>query len=346
MVKPIKKIQFWCSDEQYDYIKKSPYLLVKEIQLYKISNDITFCRSIKADKKHLDNTLSYYKHNRANEQEPLKFLNKVKKTLQSIIKYDVVFRLNKENYLFHTYKILGFIQSHIEAYKLSQDKEFFKGTIGDYGDREKKYYLDEYLDNREQMCKPNNLNKGANLLNAYMYRSLYLHKDFTKYYLSYITLFGVENIRLLQGTIMEIKIIKKAIQVFQSGRVTVEDCSKSLLAVLYYYFRFIMKIPTSEALLNAQYIVDDVFNCAHKYKGSDLIKNVYVKDVIGSNIIYSFDTKKIHITNKQKDFLSNTVLDDSFIDTKKLPQQILKPSLENPLILYSTLTPSELLQKI
>ncbi len=346
MLKQMKKVESWYSAKQLDYVQKSPYLLMKEIQFYKIRNDLSFCRSIKANTTYLNNTLSNYALDRTDEQSSLDFLSKIRSSLQSIIQYDVVFRMNRENYLFHTYKILGFIQSHIEAFELSKNQQFLKGTIGDYGDRERQYFLKEYLDNREQFCKPNNLHKGINLLNAFLYRSLYFHKDYTKHYLSYIALIGTENIKLLQGDSMENKIIKKAIQVFQSGQVKIEDCAKSLLSVLYYYFLFKMKMPKSDALQNAQYLVDDIFHYAQKYKGSELIKNVYVKDVIGSNIIYSFDTKKEHITSEQKNYLTSTLLNDATIDATKFPKRILQASLKNPLTIYSTLTPSELLQKI
>jgi hypothetical protein len=345
MVKPIKKIQFWCSHEQCDYIKKSPYLLLKEIQFYKISDDILFCSSIKADAIHFENTLKFYRNNHL-DAVVAPFLKQVKKSLSSIVPYDVVFRLEKENYLFHTYKVLGFIMEAVSAYTLSQDKQFVKGTIADYGERKKDYYKREYLDNRRQAFKPNNINKGSNLLSAFLYRSLFFCEEFTKHFLAYFSLLGIDNIKLLQNDKYESLMIKRTLKVFQSGRVDVDDCAKSLLSILYYYFIFKMKMPKGKALSNARYIVDSVFDKVLTYSGSELIKNVYVKEVIGSLIVYSFHKTNKYLTSENKEYLHNVFTNSSIIDMTQFPQQLIKHTLNNPLFLHSLRTPLELLQEI
>lgn len=185
-----------------------------------------------------------------------------------------------------------------------------------------------------------------NLINAFLYRSLYLHKDFTKYYLSYFSIIGIENIKLLNNDNLESKIMKNTLKVFQSGQVDKDDCAKSLLSVLYYYFVHKMRINKNQALYVAKELIEDIFGIYREYKGSEVIKNVYVKEVIGSHIIYSFDTKKEHIVDKNKNFLKNLVTNHTSIEKDKFPTQIVKPSLDNPLQLYSLITPSELLQKI
>ena len=220
-----------------------------------------------------------------------------------------------------------------------------KGTIADYS-REKDYYLSQYLYNREQLCKPNNPFKGSNRLNAFLFRSLYLHKSFTKYYLSYYAIFGVDNIKLLDNDKLESKIIKDTLKVFMSGKVDKDDCAKSLLSVLYYYLVFKIRIDKNEAFSVVQYLVEDVFGSCPKYKGSEALKNVYVKEVVGSNVIYSFNTSKEIITDSNKDVLVDMISDNPIFNNKRFPRQVIKPSLDNPLRLYSLKTPSELLQKI
>lgn len=345
MNKMIKKPNFWCSKEQYDYLYKSQSLFMKEIQFYKIRDDIMFCKSVKADVIYFDKTLKLYREHHQDD-EILSLLKRVKQSLGSIIHYDIVFRLDKENYLFHTYKVLGFIMEAVNAYELSQDAKFIKGTIGDYEDRKKDYYKREYLDNRRQVCKPNNINKGSNLLSAFLYRSLFFREELTKHFLAYFSLLGIDNIKLLQNDKYESFMIKRTLKVFQSGRVDKDDCAKSLLSVLYYYFIFKMKIPKGKAHSDAQYIVDSVLGTVQSYRGSELIKNVYVKEVIGSFVIYSFNTKKEHLTDENKKYLHKIFTDTSIIDMSQFPKQLIAHILKNPLLLHSLRTPSELLQKI
>lgn len=346
MSKAKKKIDNWCSKDQYDYVLNAYKSFTQEVQLYELKSDIKFYPSIKADKLHSSNTVKLFDSYTKENDFKFTFINKVKNSLHSITKYDKTFRLNGEYYLFHTYKILGFIRESVSAYLLSKDKQFIKSTIANYKDREKDYYLSEYLDSREQLCKPNNPHKGINLLNAYLYRSLYLHKDFTKYYLSYYAIVGVDNIKLVDNDKLESKIIKNTLKVFQSGKVANKDCAKSLLSVLYYYIVHIMKINKNHALSVVKDLVDKVFGIYSEYRGSELLKNVYVKGVIGSHVIYSFDTRKEHITDDKKSYLKDIFITNPIISHKSFPTQSIKPTLDNPLRLYSLLTPSELLQKI
>lgn len=346
MSKAKNKYKNWCSKEQYSYAINYQNIISSEIQFYKVSDDVKFYKSIQADKLHIPDTIILFASFSKDNGFEFTFLSKVKNALRSITKYDTVFHLHKKNYLFHTYKILGFIRDSVSAYLLSKNKQFTKGTIAEYKDREKDYYLSEYLENREQLCKSNNSYKGANLLNAFLYRSLYLHKDFTKYYLSYFAIIGIDNMKLLDNDRLESKIIKNTLQVFQSGKVGKNDCAKSLLSVLYYYFAFKMKINKNQSISIAKELVKDIFDVHYEYKGSEVIKNVYVKEIIGSHIVYSFDAKKEHITNDNKSFFENIIINETSINKGKFPIKILRPSLDNPLRLYSLLTPSELLQKI
>lgn len=342
----VKKIyKNWCSKEQYNCLAKYSKFMSSDIQFYKLSSNVVFFKSLKPNEQFANNSIELFDSFTKTKDFKFIFLHKIRKTLYSIRKDDVVFHLKGENYLFHTFKIITFISESVKAYLLSKDKVFVKGTIAEYSDREKDYYLSEYLDNREQFCKPNNLFKGANLINAFIYRNLYLHKDFTKYFLSFYSLIGVDNIKLINNSRFESKILKNTLKVFQSGKVDKKDCAKSLLSVLYYYLIFKMKINKNKALQVAKELVYDVFNIYYEYKGSEIIKNVYVLEVIGSHIVYSFDTKKEHITCKNKEFLENIVI-SSAMNINKFPTQFLKPSLDNPLRLYSLLTSSELLQKI
>lgn len=346
MSKPKKKYHNWCSKEQHDYALNSYKSLSSEVQLYKLKDDIRFHKSIKADKLYSNKTLilfnSYSKEHGLN----FSFTNKVKKSLHSISQYDKVFKLDGECYLYHTYKILGFIRESVCAYLLSKNKQFIKGTIADYKDREKEYYLSEYLNNREQLCKSNNPFKGVHLLNAFLYRSLYLHRDFTKYYLSYYAIMGVDNIKLLINNKLESKIIKNTLEIFQSGQVTKKDCAKSLLSVLYYYLVHKMNINKNHALSVAKDLVYKVFGIYYEYRSGDVLKNIYIKEVIGSHVIYSFDPKKEHIKTENKSYLKNIFNTHPVINHNSFPTQAIQPILDNPLKLYSLTTPSELLQKI
>lgn len=346
MSKTKKKIDNWCSKEQYEYVINTYKSFSQEVQLYELKSDIKFYNSIKADKLHSSNTLKLFNSYAKENNFEFTFVNKLKNSLCSISKYDKVFRLDGKYYLFHTYKILGFIREAVSAYLLSKDRQFMKGTIAEYKTREKDYYLSEYLDNREQLFKPNNQYKGVNLLNAFLYRSLYFHKEFTKYYLSYYAIMGVDNIKLIDNDKLESKIMKNTLKVFQSGQVDKKDCAKSLLSVLYYYLVHKMRVNKNHALFVVKDLVDNIFGIYSQYKGSELLKNIYVKEVIGSHVIYSFHKTNEYITPKNKSYLKNIFSTHSLINHKNFPIQTIQSTLNNPLQLYSLLTPSELLQKI
>ncbi|MBA3025253.1 MAG: hypothetical protein FP820_02460 [Sulfurimonas sp.] len=346
MSKKKTKVTTWYSKEQNDYVLDSYKALSSEVQLYELKDELKFYPSIKADKIHTQNTIKLFDSYSKEDEFEFAFINKVKTSLNSIAKYDRVFHFSGENYLYHTYKILGFIRSSVSAYMLSNDKQFIKGTIADYRDREKEYYLSEYLDNREQLCKPNNPYKGVNLVNAFLYRSLYLHKSFTKHYLSYFAIFGVDDIKMLNNDNLESKILKNTLKVFQSGQVDEADCAKSLLSVLYYYLVYKMRINKNHALSIVKELVNKVFGIYRGYKGSEILKNVYIKEVIGSHIIYSFDTKQEQLTKDNKSYLENIFTTHTIAKSNNFPTQMIQPLLNNPLQLYSQMTPSELLQKI
>jgi hypothetical protein len=333
--------KYWCSKEQYNHVIKYPKLMSSDIQLYKISDEIKFYKSLQADRLHIPNTLKlffFYHHN-------INFQKSIKDVLRPLAKYDIVFNFQKEKYLFHTYKILGFINESLNALSLSQNKQFQKKTIATYDKREKDYYFSEYKENKKQALKPTNINKGNNLLQAFLYRNLYYRKAFTKYFLSYYSIIGIENLKQLNNDFLQSKIIKNTLRIFQSGLVRKKDCAKSLLSVLYFYFIHKMRINKRHALSIAKNIVYNIYDIYYEYKGSEILTNIYVKEVIGSHIIYSFDTKKEHINKGDKTYLKK-VISDNLINAEKFPLQVIIPSLNNPLILYSLLTPSELLQKI
>lgn len=344
MSKAKNKYKNWCSKEQYNYVINYHRLMSEDIQLYRISDDIRFYPSLKKDIQKVADTVKVFASFSNDDEFEYTFINKVKNTICPIKENDVVFNFNGRYCLYNTYKILGFIRESVTAYLLSNSNQFSNGTIAEYK-REKDFHLLQYTKYKKRFFEPQNIFKGTDLLNAFLYRNLYLRKEFTKYFLSYYSIIGVDNIKLLDNDKIESKVMKNTLKVFMSGQVDKKDCAKSLLSVLYYYLQFKMRINKNKALQVAKDLVYDVFNVYYEYKGSEVIKNVYVKEVIGSHVVYSFDTKKELITNSNKEYLEKAIT-NSIVDTDKFPKQMIRPSLDNPLRLYSLMTPSELLQKI
>ncbi len=338
------KYKNWCSKEQKDYLLNYPKLLSSEIQFYKLSKEIKVSTSIRKDDSHITNSIKMFDKYSKEKGHEYTFLHKIKKSLLPIKKYDIAFVFRGEKYLYHTYKILGFIREAVNAYILSNDSKFIQGTIADYK-RENDFYLSQYNKYKKRYMESHSTFRGSDFLNSFLYRSLYLRKEFTKYFLSYFAIIGVDNIKQLDNDLLESRLFKNTLKVFMSGKVNKKDCAKSLLSVLYYYFRFTMHINKNQALYIAKDLVEKVFGIYYEYKGSEILKNVYVKEVLGTHVVYSFDTKRDLITIDNKNYLEN-VLAGAVKDITKFPKQLIKPSLDNPLRIYSSITPSELLQKI
>ncbi len=342
------KYNNWCSKQQSDYILNSTKKLSKMVRLHKLKDEIKIYKHVRPTIFHISDTLDMFDYHAKENGYEYNFLQDIKKTLHSVVEYDLVFGLKGKTYLYNTYKILGFIQESVLAYSCSNDPEFLKGTIG-ANELTKQYYLDEYKTQKSLVFKDTNIDKGSNLLSSFIYRNLYLRPHLLKQFFAYFALYGVENIKMLDDNTHENRLIKRACKIYMSGHVTEDDCADSLLSVLYFYMLFHMRMSKKLALEVAKNLVYDVFEIYKKYTGSEILKNLHVKEVIGSHIVYGFSTKTIFLKDSQKDYLENVIInnmDSMSLDKAMFPQQTIKDSVNNPLKTYMLLTPSELLQEI
>lgn len=342
------KYERWVSQKQYNCVMDSMKKLSKEIRIYKLKDDIKFYKNLTPSSPHINNTMDMFNIYSCKNGYEATFLSKIKKSLNSITRYDIVFELDKKRYLYHTYKILGFIREAILAHKLSNDEKFLEGTIGAYG-LNKEYYLDEYNRHKQLALKDTNINKGSDLLTSFIFRNFYIRPHLLKHFFSSIAFIGIENIKMLDSDTHEIRVLKRACRVYMSGRVSQDDVANSLLSVLYFYLLFTMRISKKLALTIAKNLVYDVFKIYKSYTGSEILKNLHVKDVIGSHIVYGFSTKTEFLKEHQKVYLENTLvnsLDILDIDKYTFPTNMIRPLIDNPLQVYTLLTPSELMQEI
>lgn len=345
----MKNSKQWTSKGQIDYINNAHQKLLSHIQLYKLKEEIKIYPSIQQkDNIQVSDTIKLFCLHSEKEGYSFDLLKPIKSSLQSIKYDDVVFRWDGHNYLYHTYKILGFIKDSFSGYLLSQDKELLKGTIGDF-ERAKQTYLTKYKKHKKDYNDYENTCKGNSLVNAILYLNLYYREKFTKQFLSTYALFGVDNIKALQNDNMDSNTFKKVLKVFMSGKVDKKDCANSLLCVLYFYMQFYMKVKKDLALQTVRNIVSEVYDISNEYKGSEVLTNIHVKEVIGSHVIYGFSPKIQMVSNSQKNRFQNIITNQTDIpeiDNSKFPNHIIKDSINNPLRLYSLLTPSELLQEM
>lgn len=336
------KYSNWYSKDQANYVFDLQKSLLSEIQLYRLKDNIKMYQKLKPDIIHLNNTFDLF-----NSYSEIKIDNSkgLKSALRSIHQNDLVMNLDGYNFLFHTYKILSFIREAKYALILSKDEKFQKGTIGLYK-RHTQTHQARYRRSRKRVLDSENTSKGAELVKAVFHKNMYLDENLTKYYLSLIALFGIDSFKSMQNSSLETKTLKRTFKMFMSGKVKKEDCANSLMAVLYYYLRFKMRIDPELAMSITKSIVYDVFGVVKEYKSSELLKNLYVKEVIGENIIFAFSTKTPSITLSQRDRYRNKLIEHKIVDTKKFPMLVIDETLKNPLHLHTLSTPSELLQEI
>ncbi|MDD5717460.1 MAG: hypothetical protein PHW64_06615 [Sulfuricurvum sp.] len=336
------KYSHWYSNDQTNYIFDLQKSLLSEIQLYKLNDEIKIYKYVKPDLIYLGNTFDLF--NSFSEIKVDKSRG-LKSALESVCRHDVVMNFQGQNFLYHTYKVLGFIRETLEALRLSKDKKFQKGTIGLYT-RHTQTHRSRYRKSIKYAFDSETTSQGAELVKAILHKNMYLNEKLTKHYLSIIALFGVDNFKLFKNGSSESKTLKRTLKMFMSGRVDKEDCANSLLAVLYYYLRFKMRIDSELALSTTKGIVFDIFGVAKKYESSELLKNLYVKEVIGENIIFGFSTKTQSICLSQRARYRNKIIEHQIVDTKKFPMFIIDETFNNPLRLHTLSTPSELLQEI
>lgn len=336
------KYSNWYSKEQVNYIFDLQKSLLSEVQLYKLKNEIKIYKNVKPDIIYLSNTFDLFNSFSEIKVDKSKGL---KSALESLYRHDIVMSFQGQNFLYHTYKILGFIRETLDALRLSRDKKFQKGTIGLYK-RHTQTHRTKYRKSIKYAFDSENTSRGAELVKAVFHKNMYLNEKLTKYYLSLIALFGIDSFKRMQNDSYETKILKRTFKMFMSGKVKKEDCANSLLAILYFYLRFKMRIDPELAMSITKSIVYDVFGVVKEYKSSELLKNLYVKEVIGENIIFAFSTKIPSITLSQRDRYRNKIIEHQIVDTKKFPMFVIDETLKNPLHLHTLSTPSELLQEI
>jgi hypothetical protein len=342
------KYNNWCSKQQSDYILNSTKKLSKMVRLHKLKDEIKIYKHVRPTIFHISDTLDMFDYHAKENGYEYNFLQDIKKNLHSVVEYDLVFGLKGKTYLYHTYKILGFIQESILAYNCSNEPEFLKGTIG-ASPSNRTYFRSEYKTHLEIANDKMTLDQGSHNLSSYIFGNLYLRPHLSKQFFAYFALYGVENIKMPEDSTYENRLIKRACKIYMSGHVSEDDCADSLVSVLYFYMLFHMRMSKKLALEVAKNLVYDVFGIYKKYTGSEILKNLHVKEVIGSHIVYGFSTKTIFLKDSQKDYLENVIInnmDSMSLDKAMFPQQTIKDSVNNPLKTYMLLTPSELLQEI
>ena len=349
MSKPKKRLkvyQGWITQEQRDYILDAPRKLLPSIKLYQLNKSIVFYPNLRGDRVYLKNTIDFFLSSSYAFGYEMPFLKELKTHLVPLIQYDRVFNFHEGKYLFHIYKILGFVREAILAYQASNDNRFLRGTIGEF-ERPKQSFSAEYKYHRKRVLDPKNLLPASDRVSAYMYKNMKERESFTKYLLSFYAIFGVENIRFTDVDTLQSRIMKNALNVFMSGRASKADCANSLQTVLYYYLLFRMKVDKKRALPIVKDIVHNVFGVYNNYSGSELLRNIYVKEVIGSHVIYGFNVKKSPLKDAHKKYLETAMTENTLFEgINQIPLEMVVSTIENPLCTYSLITPSELLQEI
>jgi|GEM_PF-1857179 len=349
-----KKYSSFFSKEKHDYVMNTINNIKDEIQLYRLKDEIHFLPYLPVRKLYLMNTLEAFDYYSVEQDYKIPYMSKIRSDLEYVMTKDIPFKLNGRIYLYHTYKILGFIRDTFLAYELSNNSDFIKNSIARFKKAKQSFKL-EYKKYKKRYLKHKKKNKtlttklpSSHLLTAFVYRTLYYRVKYLKFFLSYFAMVGIDNLKMLNNNDYESNEIKEALTIFMSGKVTKEDCANSLVIILYYYLLFKMRFSKSDALIYSKYLADNIFGKVNTYKGSELLSNIHIKEVIGSHVVFNSSVKTIMITEPQKDYIEHAVIQsmqELNIDTNKFPTNEIKPLINNPLKSYILMTPIELLQK-
>lgn len=350
-----KKYKYWISSEKCNYVIESVDKVKTEFQLYKIRSDMHFLPCLRIKNAYLYNTIDSFTYNSSLQDCPLPFIERIRNSLKDIINNDVPFKLNGKIHLYHTYKILGFIRESYIAYELSNNELFINNTVAKFERANQSFKLNYkkykklHLKHKKNEKSLEVKTKTTYLFSAFIYRTLLNRGKYLNFFLSYFSMMGIDNLTMFANADeYESNVIEEALEFFMSGNVTKQDCADSLSCILYYYLHFIMRFSKSEALQYSKYIVQETYGEVNSYTGSELLKNIHVKEVIGSHIVFNFSTKTKFTTEHQKNYLEEKILTsmkDMSIDKDRFATEQIKSHIENPLKTYVLITPIELLEK-
>jgi len=346
---PLDKVKFWSPINTYEIIEKTS----NDFQWYERKSSIKILPNITANIVDVKNTIEFYKSNHPEISEFIDFLL-TKSFFNRIRAYDIVIIIDNKRILWHTYKLLSFINIYLEALILYEDGEIFENTFAKLKGDKKKYRQKENKCIRDSK-EPVVAIKGAELLKASLFNLHINHNEAIHTLLNIFTLIPEHQYTIIKDEIDIKNIFFKNLLRYYGTTYTTSPSPilKSIGIFLNGYLTHYMGVPTKEAfvIINQKFFYDFLHKLSegnYDYQVSDqsrLLKNVYITGRINMIPIFASGEKEI-----SKETISKILnpLFEEVEDTLNIKIDFPIPDnmnpLKNPLFSFYAITPMELLQ--
>lgn len=321
---------------------------------YKLKSHMVIHQNIQPNEKNIDFTIHEFFKTRENiltiKQSKI---NQVISDFKLLRNNDFIFALDHKHYAFHTTRLLCFIFDALQAYSFSLDKRYLAGTVAKEPTTKANFII-KWRYHENQVKDPSVIIKTEHTIKHYVYDMLIREPKLTKYFLGVFSLIPIHQIKMLHEEDEVTQLLVAFLSFFSSATLTKNQIALSLAIALNFYMRFRMNLQPKVIEPFIGYVINTCFSNRKDdikigYKSSELIKNMHLADTIGFIPIFS-------IATKQKEYYSNDETHTLYTfseEVKKdlnivldLPIEYQKDLITNPLYLYSTRFPLEMLEKI
>jgi hypothetical protein len=340
------------NSKEHNQIKQIYKDIAEHFQFYELKSEITYPTNYRPSIIATKQTLDYY-HQHHNYLD-IKDLNKLKPFLNSLRHHDKLFKLDDNLMLFHSYKLIGFIEKYTHTLVVYEQGDFLKNTFaslrGDSNEYRKKYAM--YNNARK---KPDNFLTGEDYIKAVISRFYSACPPAMDMFMNLNTLIPQHQIKEFQNNTLEVNIMKRLYEYYGSTNVTShQPILKSIAIVVASYLKFKLKMSHNDILHSLDLLFNDYFyelsdgkyESPIKLINNHLFTNTYIKSRI--NMVPIFGSSQKPLKNDEHIRKLDWVLDSS---QKELGVSLETPisrdlnPFENPLTVFLSITPMELLQQ-
>lgn len=347
-------VNYTPTEKEILQVKNAWNILSEHMIIYTLKSNMIIHKNIHPNEKNIDLTIHDFFKIRENiftiKQSKINQLISDFKLLRN---NDFIFALDDKHYSFHTMRLLCFIFDALQAYTFSLDKRYLAGTVAKKPTTKTNFILNvKYHEN--QLNDPSVLIKTEHTIKYYVYDMLIRKPKLTKYFLGVFSLIPIHQIKMFYEEDEVTQLLVDFLSFFSSATLTKNQIALSLAIALNFYMRFRMNLQPKVIEPFIEYVTNTCFS-NHKddiklgYKSSELLKNIHLVDTINFIPIFSIATKQEQYYSHDETHTLYTFSEEVKKDLNivlDLPIEYQKNLITNPLYLYSTRFPLEMLEKI
>ena len=340
------------SSKEHNQIKQIYKDISEHFQFYELKSEITYPTNYRPSIIVTKQTIDYYHYH--HDYLDIKIINRLKPFLNSLRYHDKLFKLDNKLMLFHSYKLISFIEKYTHTLALYEQGDFLKNTFaslrGDSNEYRKKYAM--YNNARK---KPDNFYVEEIYIKAIISRLYSASPQAMDMFMNFNTLVPQHQIKEFQGNTLEVKIMRKLYEYYGSTNITShKPILKSIAIVVASFLKFRLKMSHEDISHSLTLLFDDFFYelSDGKYESpitsinNNLFTNTYLRGRI--NMVPIFGNSKNPLNNDENIQKLNWIFKSAqkeFGISLDIPIKGDLNPFTNPLTIFLSMTPMELLQQ-